>query len=157
MMKTVLTKEQNIEILGKIGEKYVGNYLAKTRKVEFSLDNFDSEKDLLADGKTVEVKVGTPFITEGAITFHKKQLPKCRSVDEFYFVTIPAPKHHYRWCGWLFRIENNFRCKVRNVTRSNGWIDEMVLVPIEQDAVIPMFKVEDSVISEMMKYTTSKY
>ena len=156
-MKTVLTREQKIEILGKIGEKYVGNYLAKNRKVEFSLDNFDSEKDLIADGKTVEVKVGTPFITEGAIAFKKSQLTKCRSVDEFYFVTIPAPKYDYRWSGWLFRIENNFRYKVRNITRSNGWIDEMVLVPIEQDAVIPIFKVEDSVINEMMKYTTSKY
>ena len=156
-MTTVLTREQKIEILGKIGEKYVGNYLAKNRKVEFSLDNFDSEKDLMADDKTVEVKVGTPFITEGAIAFKKSQLMKCRSVDEFYFVTIPAPKYHYRWSGWLFRIENNFRCKVRNVTRPNGWIDEMVLVPIEQDAVIPLFKVEDSVLAEMMKYTTSKY
>ena len=156
-MKTVLTREQKIEILGKIGEKYVGNYLAKNRKVEFSLDNFDYEKDLIADGKTVEVKVGTPFITEGAIAFKKSQLMKCRNVDEFYFVTIPAPKYYYRWSGWLFRIENNFRCKVRNITRSNGWIDEMVLVPIEQDAVIPMFKVEDSAINEMMKYTTSKY
>ena len=156
-MKTELTREQKIEILGKIGEKYVGNYLAKNRKVEFSLDNFDSEKDLMADDKTVEVKVGTPFITEGAIAFKKSQLTKCRSVDEFYFVTIPAPKYDYRWSGWLFRIENNFRYKVRNITRSNGWIDEMVLVPIEQDAVIPIFKVEDSVINEMMKYTTSKY
>lgn len=156
-MKTVLTREQKIEILGKIGEKYVGNYLAKNRTVQFSLDNFDSEKDLIADGKTVEVKVGTPFITEGAISFKKSQLTKCRSVDEFYFVTIPAPKYNYRWSGWLFSIENNFKCKVRNITRSNGWIDEMVLVPIEQDAVIPMFKVEDSVIAEMMKYTTSKY
>ena len=156
-MKTVLTREQKIEILGKIGEKYVGNYLAKNRKVEFSLDNFDSEKDLMADDKTVEVKVGTPFITEGAIAFKKSQLTKCRSVDEFYFVTIPAPKYDYRWSGWLFRIENNFRYKVRNITRSNGWIDEMVLVPIEQDAVIPIFKVEESVINEMMKYTTSKY
>ena len=157
MMKTVLTREQKIEILGKIGEKYVGNYLAENRKVQFSLDNFDSEKDLMADDKTVEVKVGTPFITEGAIAFKKSQLTKCRSVDEFYFVTIPAPKYDYRWSGWLFRIENNFRYKVRNITRSNGWIDEMVLVPIEQDAVIPLFKVEDSVIAEMMKYTTSKY
>ena len=156
-MKTELTREQKIEILGKIGEKYVGNYLAKNRKVEFSLDNFDSEKDLMADDKTVEVKVGTPFITEGAIAFKKSQLTKCRSVDEFYFVTIPAPKYDYRWSGWLFRIENNFRYKVRNITRSNGWIDEMVLVPIEQDAVIPIFKVEESVINEMMKYTTSKY
>ena len=156
-MKTELTREQKIEILGKIGEKYVGNYLAENRKVQFSLDNFDSEKDLMADDKTVEVKVGTPFITEGAIAFKKSQLTKCRSVDEFYFVTIPAPKYDYRWSGWLFRIENNFRYKVRNITRSNGWIDEMVLVPIEQDAVIPMFKVEDSVIAEMMKYTTSKY
>lgn len=157
MMKTELTREQKIEILGKIGEKYVGNYLAENRKVQFSLDNFDSEKDLMADDKTVEVKVGTPFITEGAIAFKKSQLTKCRSVDEFYFVTIPAPKYDYRWSGWLFRIENNFRYKVRNITRSNGWIDEMVLVPIEQDAVIPMFKVEESVINEMMKYTTSKY
>lgn len=157
MMKTELTREQKIEILGKIGEKYVGNYLAENRKVQFSLDNFDSEKDLMADDKTVEVKVGTPFITEGAIAFKKSQLTKCRSVDEFYFVTIPAPKYDYRWSGWLFRIENNFRYKVRNITRSNGWIDEMVLVPIEQDAVIPIFKVEDSVINEMMKYTTSKY
>ena len=157
MMKTELTREQKIEILGKIGEKYVGNYLAENRKVQFSLDNFDSEKDLMADDKTVEVKVGTPFITEGAIAFKKSQLTKCRSVDEFYFVTIPAPKYNYRWSGWLFRIENNFRYKVRNITRSNGWIDEMVLVPIEQDAVIPIFKVEDSVINEMMKYTTSKY
>jgi hypothetical protein len=156
-MKTELTREQKIEILGKIGEKYVGNYLAENRKVQFSLDNFDSEKDLMADDKTVEVKVGTPFITEGAIAFKKSQLTKCRSVDEFYFVTIPAPKYDYRWSGWLFRIENNFRYKVRNITRSNGWIDEMVLVPIEQDAVIPMFKVEESVINEMMKYTTSKY
>ena len=156
-MKTELTREQKIEILGKIGEKYVGNYLAENRKVQFSLDNFDSEKDLMSDDKTVEVKVGTPYITEGAIAFKKSQLTKCRSVDEFYFVTIPAPKYDYRWSGWLFRIENNFRYKVRNITRSNGWIDEMVLVPIEQDAVIPIFKVEDSVINEMMKYTTSKY
>ena len=156
-MKAELTREQKIEILGKIGETYVGTYLAENRKVQFSLDNFDSEKDLMADDKTVEVKVGTPFITEGAIAFKKSQLTKCRSVDEFYFVTIPAPKYDYRWSGWLFRIENNFRYKVRNITRSNGWIDEMVLVPIEQDAVIPIFKVEDSVINEMMKYTTSKY
>ena len=156
-MRVPLTREQKIEILGKMGEKYVGNYLAENRKVKFSLDNFDSEKDLMADDKTVEVKVGTPFITEGAIAFKKSQLAKCRSVDEFYYVTIPAPKYKYRWSGWLFRIENTFKCRVRKVTRSNGWIDEMALVPIEQDAVVPIHKVQDSVINEMMKYTTSNY
>ena len=156
-MRASLTREQKIEILGKMGEKYVGNYLAENRKVQFSLDNFDSEKDLMADDKTVEVKVGTPFITEGAIAFKKSQLMKCRSVDEFYYVTIPAPKYKYKWSGWLFRIENTFKCRVRKVTRSNGWIDEMALVPIEQDAVVPIHKVQDSVINEMMKYTTSNY
>ena len=156
-MRAPLTREQKIEILGKMGEKYVGNYLAENRKVQFSLDNFDSEKDLMADDKMVEVKVGTPFITEGAIAFKKSQLMKCRSVDEFYYVTIPAPKYKYRWSGWLFRIENTFKCRVRKVTRSNGWIDEMALVPIEQDAVVPIHKVQDSVINEMMKYTTSNY
>ena len=156
-MRAPLTREQKIEILGKMGEKYVGNYLAENRKVQFSLDNFDSEKDLMADDKTVEVKVGTPFITEGAIAFKKSQLMKCRSVDEFYYVTIPAPKYKYRWSGWLFRIENTFKYRVRKVTRSNGGIDEMALVPIEQDAVVPIHKVQDSVINEMMKYTTSNY
>ena len=156
-MRVPLTREQKIEILGKMGEKYVGNYLAENRKVKFSLDNFDSEKDLMADDKTVEVKVGTPFITEGAIAFKKSQLMKCRSVDEFYYVTIPAPKYKYRWSGWLFRIENTFKCRVRKVTRSNGWIDEMALVSIEQDAVVPIHRVQDSVINEMMKYTTSNY
>jgi len=156
-MRAPLTREQKIEILGKMGEKYVGNYLAENRKVQFSLDNFDSEKDLMADDKTVEVKVGTPFIVEGAIAFKKSQLMKCRSVDEFYYVTIPAPKYKYRWSGWLFRIENTFKYRVRKVTRSNGWIDEMALVPIEQDAVVPIHKVRDSVINEMMKYTTSNY
>ena len=156
-MRAPLTREQKIEILGKMGEKYVGNYLAENRKVQFSLDNFDSEKDLMADDKMVEVKVGTPFITEGAIAFKKSQLMKCRSVDEFYYVTIPAPKYKYKWSGWLFRIENTFKCRVRKVTRSNGWIDEMALVPIKQDAVVPIHKVEDSVINEMMKYTTSNY
>ena len=156
-MRVPLTREQKIEILGKMGEKYVGNYLAENRKVKFSLDNFDSEKDLMADDKTVEVKVGTPFITEGAIAFKKSQLAKCRSVDEFYYITIPAPKYKYRWSGWLFRIENTFKYRVRKVTRSNGWIDEMALVSIEQDAVVPIHRVQDSVINEMMKYTTSNY
>ena len=156
-MRVPLTREQKIEILGKMGEKYVGNYLAENRKVKFSLDNFDSEKDLMADDKTVEVKVGTPFITEGAIAFKKSQLAKCRSVDEFYYVTIPAPKYKYRWSGWLFRIENTFKYRVRKVTRSNGWIDKMAFVSIEQDAVVPIHRVQDSVINEMMKYTTSNY
>lgn len=156
-MKTPLTREQKIEILGKMGEKYVGNYLAETRRVIHSLDNFDSEKDMTADGKTVEVKVGTPFIVEKSISFKRSQLPKCREVDEFYYVTIPAPKYKYRWSGWLFRIENTFKCRIRKVTRSNGWIDEMALIPIEQEAVIPIHKVPDSVIAEMMKYTTSNY
>jgi len=157
-MKTQLTKEQKIEILGKMGEKYVGNYLAENRKVIHSLDNFDSEKDMTADDKTVEVKVGTPFITEGSISFKKSQIPKCKNVDEFYYVTIPAPKFNkYRWSGWLFRIENTFKYRIKRVTRSNGWIDEMALIPIEQDAVIPIHRISDSVIIQMMKYTTSNY
>jgi len=155
-----MTTEQKIEALGLIGEKYVANYLAENnRVVKHSLDKFDSRKDLLVDGKiTVEVKTGVPFISERAFSVHRAQLDKCRYVDELYFVTIPAFKFKSDLSGWLYSVEpKTFKCKTKKVPRGDGTFREMLLIPIEQDAVTRIHKIDDYAISEMMKYNTSKY
>ena len=155
-----MTTEQKIEALGLIGEKYVANYLAENnRVVKHSLDKFDSRKDLLVDGtKTVEVKTGVPFISERAFSVHRSQLDKCRYVDELYFVTIPAFKFKSDLTGWLYSVEpKTFKCKTKKVPRGDGTFREMLLIPIEQDAVTRIHKIDDYAINEMMKYNTSKY
>jgi len=155
-----MTTEQKIEALGLIGEKYVANYLAENnRVVKHSLDKFDSRKDLLVDGtKTVEVKTGVPFISERAFSVHRAQLDKCRYVDELYFVTIPAFKFKSDLTGWLYSVEpKTFKCKTKKVPRGDGTFREMLLIPIEQDAVTRIHKIDDYAINEMMKYNTSKY
>jgi len=155
-----MTTEQKIEALGLIGEKYVANYLAENnRVVKHSLDKFDSRKDLLVDGKiTVEVKTGVPFISERAFSVHRAQLDKCRYVDELYFVTIPAFKFKSDLTGWLYSVEpKTFKYKTKKVPRGDGTFREMLLIPIEQDAVTRIHKIDDYAINEMMKYNTSKY
>jgi len=155
-----MTTEQKIEALGLIGEKYVANYLAENnRVVKHSLDKFDSRKDLLVDGKiTVEVKTGVPFISERAFSVHRAQLDKCRYVDELYFVTIPAFKFKSDLTGWFYSVDpKTFKCKTKKVPRGDGTFREMLLIPIEQDAVTRIHKIDDYAINEMMKYNTSKY
>ena len=155
-----MTTEQKIEALGLIGEKYVANYLAENnRVVKHSLDKFDSRKDLLVDGKiTVEVKTGVPFISERAFSVHRAQLDKCRYVDELYFVTIPAFKFKSDLTGWFYSVDpKTFKYKTKKVPRGDGTFREMLLIPIEQDAVTRIHKIDDYAINEMMKYNTSKY
>jgi len=64
-----MDRSQMMDILGRMGEKYVSNYLSKKGVVvEQALNHFDSKKDLMGDGKTIEVKTQVPFIKEKAIT-----------------------------------------------------------------------------------------
>ena len=84
----------------------------------------------------------------------RDRLNKCRNVDVLYFISVPAPKHKFEHEGWLFRIDpKNFVTKNR-VTKDGR---NMILIPIDQTAVTPIHKIEDSIISEMMKYTVSGY
>ena len=151
----MMNREQMMDILGRMGEKYVSNYLSKNGiVVEQALNHFDSKKDLMGDGKTIEVKTQVPFIKEKAITIKPNQLPKCRGVDRLFFVTIPAPRHHYQYAGWLFEVDSkNF--KTRNYRTKDG--RNMVLIDIEQEFVKPIQRVDDTTLSEMMKYTVSGY
>jgi hypothetical protein len=150
-----MNRNDNMEILGRMGEKYVANVLTKEGvQIEHALNHFDSKKDLVGDGKTIEVKTQVPFIVEKAFSIKPNQENKCRNVDILYFITLPASRHKFEHEGWLFRIDpKTFYTKERKT--KDGRV--MVLIPISQPAVTPIHKIDDSVISEMMKYTVSGY
>lgn len=150
-----MNRHVNMEILGRMGEKYVSNVLIKEGvQIEHSLNHFDSKKDLIGDGKTIEVKTQVPFIIENAFSIKSNQLYKCRNVDVLYFITLPAPRHKFIHEGWLFRVDpKSFITKERKT--KDGRV--MILISINQPAVVPIHEVDRSVLSEMVKYTVSEY
>lgn len=151
-----MNRDQAIDILGRTGEKIIANMLTSLGlNVQESINHFDSDKDFLVDGKKVEVKTEQPYVLKNAFSFRENQLRKCRSVDVLYFVSIPPLINvNYKWGGWIFRAEpQNF--KYHTYTTKLG--TRMVAVPIEQDALIPVKKMEDNEIAELMKYANSAY
>lgn len=150
-----MNKEDMMNNLGRIGEKIVANYMSRNGKiVQESIDPYDRTRDMMVDGNSVEVKTQVPFIIENSFSFKQNQLHKCRNVDILFFIAAPAPKHKYKWEGWLFAVEpKKFKTKQR-VTKDGR---KMILIPIEQDAVKPIEKISDSDLNVMRKYTVSEY
>ncbi len=145
-----------IDILGRMGEKIVANKLREQgRMVTEAIDHFDREKDMMVDGALVEIKTQQPFFVQNAFSFRSNQLRKCSSVDELYFVSVPPViKPDYKWGGWIFKVDpKNFTTRSY---RTKGGID-MVLVDIEQPAVVPFLKMSEQEIAELVKYAKSAY
>ena len=150
-----MTKDEMMNELGLSGEKVIINLLSEEgRKVKTSIDKYDSEKDLLADGKKVEVKTQVPFIMQNAFTFKPNQLRKCRSVDILYFVSVPAGRHSDKWAGWIFKADPK-AFKTRTYKTKDG--REMILVDREQEALTPIKKMSDEEMKELQKYSVSGY
>lgn len=141
--------------LGLIGEKIVINHYSRLGGiVEHSINSYDNKKDLVVDGKTVEVKTQVPWISENSFTIKPNQLRKCRNVDELIFISVPAPRHKDKWSGWMFSADPK-KFKVKSYTTNDG--REMVLIPRDQDALTPLRKLSENELSELTKYTVSGY
>ena len=151
-----MTKEELMNELGLAGEKIVINMLSEEGcKVKTSIDKYDSEKDLLVDGQyKVEVKTQVPFVMQNAFTFKPNQLRKCRSVDVLYFVSVPPPRNHDKWAGWIFRAHPQ-HFLTRTYRTKDG--REMILIDREQSALVPVRKMSDDEMKELQKYTVSGY
>jgi len=150
-----MNRDDMIKNLGLIGEKIVINhYSSMGNIVEHSINSFDNKKDLVVNGKTIEVKTQVPWISENSFTVKQNQLRKCRSVDELVFISVPPPRHKDRWAGWMFSADPK-KFKVKYYTTYDG--REMVLIPREQEAVQPVKKLSDDELSELTKYTVSGY
>lgn len=151
-----MNRNQAIDILGRTGEKIIANLLiGEGLQVQESINHFDSEKDFLVDGKKVEVKTEQPYVMKNAFSFRANQLRKCQNVDVLYFVSIPPLiDRNYKWGGWIFRANpKEFKY---NPYRTKSGLD-MIAVPIQQEAMVPICRMKDEEINELMKYAESAY
>lgn len=150
-----LTREQNMEILGKTGEKIVSNFYSRKGKiVEQSINNFDSGKDMMVDGAKVEVKTQVPFVIKNAFSFRKNQLRKCLNADGVVFVSVPNSVKPHWSDGKVYLIEPS-ALKYSFYTTKDG--REMVLIPIDQPDMMEIYVMTQEECAELQKYTSSEW
>lgn len=153
----MLTREEKMNELGLAGEKVVTNMLNRLHPglvIEHSINKYDSEKDMLVDGKKVEVKTESPYVFKQCFSFRPNQLRKCRNVDVLYIVSVPHVKFKHESDGWVYRvIPSDFK----TIEYTTKFGVRMTGIPIKQDAVIPVYKMSDEEVSELMKYSNTAY
>lgn len=152
-----MSREEKMNELGLMGEKIVTNMLNRLHPglvIEHSVNKFDSEKDMLVDGRKVEVKTESPFVMKNCFSFRPNQLIKCRNVAVLYIVSVPHVKFKHYSDGWVYRLDpQNF--ETFEYTTKFGV--KMVGIPIKQDSVVPVYKMTQEEITELMKYSNTEY
>lgn len=141
--------------LGKMGEICVGNWASTQGKVVIhAIDPYDSQKDLVIDGISVEVKTQTPYINEMAFSIRPNQIRKCREVGELYFVALPSPQARFAYDGqcWVYKVDPKTFVHRETVTRGGK---TMILIDIKQPAVVPVVEISPEDVNLMMKYSTA--
>ena len=144
----------NIERLGKAGESIISNYFSgQGMKVEISVNQFDSQKDMIVEGKVVEVKTQVPFVTKDSFTFKPNQLKKCVNADEVYFISVPTVKRHFSE-GKVYVIKGSEIQYKKHKTKDGR---EMILIPINQDAMKEVFEVSEQDKKLLVQYSSSNW
>ncbi len=141
--------------MGRAGETIVHNWLNKNGfVVEASVDQYDSEKDMLVEGKKIEVKTQVPFVIKDAFSILQKQLNKCLKADMVYFVSVPNTKHMHYSDGKVYRIESN-KIKYQFHKTKDG--RQMILIPIRQSDMIEVFQMSPKECQILQRYSVSKW
>lgn len=142
---------------GRTGETIIANYyIEQGKKVLFSVDQHDDNKDLTIEGYTVEVKTMVPFFSEDAFSFRVSQLDKCKNVDIVYFISVPADgKTHFSF-GKVYRIKSD-KMKYSFYRKSFGerGSAKMVKVPIKQEGMQEVFELTEEQKLKLQEYSTS--
>lgn len=139
--------------LGRAGEVIFSNHMSKLgQPVEFSVDQYDSQKDLKIGDKTYEVKTQVPFVLEDAFTVKENQLKKLKNVDYTVFVSVPNKERSHWSAGKVYIIESN---KVESVIRRRRTKDgrQMILLPIK--AMNELFTISEQDSKLLQKYSVS--
>ena len=144
--------------LGRCGELIVIDILKSLNLNvrDMYLENkYDSEKDILVDEKyKVEVKTQAPLAKYSAFTFLPNQLRKCTSADVLYFVSAPHPNWPHFSEGWVYRAIPD---KMQYKPWKDRWGKDRILIPIIQEALIPVMKVSDEKANELKELVSSEY
>jgi hypothetical protein len=153
----MMTREEKMNELGLTGEKVVTNMLNRLHPglvIEHAINKYDNEKDMLVDGKKVEVKTESPYVLKNCFSFRPNQLRKCRSVDVFYVVSVPHIKFKHFSDGWVYRLIPDKFKTIEYVTKFGV---QMIGIPVKQDAVIPVYNMSQEEIGNLMKYSNTEY
>lgn len=85
-----MNDSQRKETLGAVGEGIVRSFFESSgSSVVMSEDKYDMQKDMVVDGKTVEVKTLMPIYKFNAFCLPTQQSRKCEEVDRLIFVKVP--------------------------------------------------------------------
>ena len=90
-----MTRSEQIEKLGALGEEIVKGLLAEKHVVEMSDYKYDAIKDMTADDQTVEVKTLVLIKKFESFCLGKKQWKKCDEVDRLFFVRVPESENDH--------------------------------------------------------------
>lgn len=141
--------------LGRAGETIVLNWLSKQGIIfEAAVDQFDNRKDVVADGKKIEVKTQVPFVNANSFTFKDNQLKKCMNADYVYFVSVPNKKRPHSSDGKVYCIESS-KIQAQLYTTKDG--RNMILVPIDQEHMQEVFTMSDEECKILQKYSVSAW
>lgn len=141
--------------LGRAGETIVINYFnRKGIVVESSVDQYDSQKDMLAKGKKIEVKTQVPFISKNSFSFKRDQLAKCLTVDWVFFVSVPNEKRKHYSSGKVYAIESKNLQYSGHETKDGR---KMILVPIDQEGMKELFSMTEEECKILQRYSVSDW
>jgi hypothetical protein len=144
----------NIERMGKAGESIITNYFSrKGMIVEVSVNQFDSEKDMIVEGKHVEVKTQVPFVTKDSFSIRENQLKKCKNAYEVYFISVPTSKKHFSE-GKVYVIRGD-QLQYKNHKTKDG--RKMILIPINQQDMKEVFEISDAEKKLLTQYSSSNW
>ena len=86
-----MNRAQKIKRIGSIGESINKHILERAgHAVVISENQFDSVKDMTADGLTVETKTLVKIKKYNAFCLGQSQWTKCDAVDRLFFIEIPS-------------------------------------------------------------------
>lgn len=143
-------------LLGMIGERIVAHYLRKSgHDVEESLNVYDSEKDMLVNGKPVEVKTQVPIMVEDSFAVGIKQKAKIYSCHRVYFLSVPL-KGNDELAGCIFEMDpRDPLLKAHRWSTISG--REAICFPRRQTAMKMIHQITDEGILEQLRTLSTSY
>jgi hypothetical protein len=141
--------------LGRAGETIVLNYFSrKGVVVEASIDQYDSQKDMIVKNKKIEVKTQVPFVSKDSFSFKQNQLKKCLNADWVFFVSIPTKKREHFSTGKVYAIESK-KMQYSGYQTKDG--RDMILIPIKQESMKELFSMTEEECKILQRYSVSEW
>lgn len=150
-----MTVDYKKVLLGMLGEKIVAKHFRDSgHQVEESLDVFDSTKDMLIDGKNVEVKTNAPLIYYDSFSFPKSQYNKIMNSHRVYWVSVPLQTQEDQYAGCIFEMDPKV-AKPHLITFGSG--KQTIGLRRQQEGMKVIYKIEDPKLLNHLKSLSSSY